>query len=62
MITWTKIDLGKDLGSSQLIKQNINAGKRIFIFDSNHIERPVINTQPQVVIFLLYKQGRATPW
>jgi hypothetical protein len=31
MITRMKIDLGENFGSSQLIKKNINAGKRIFV-------------------------------
>jgi hypothetical protein len=33
MIARSKIDLGKDFGTSQLIKQNINAGQGIFILD-----------------------------
>jgi hypothetical protein len=44
MITRPKIDVGENLGSSQLIKKNINAGKRIFVFDSHRIDRSVVNT------------------
>jgi hypothetical protein len=44
MITGTKVDLGENFGSSQLIKKNINAGKRIFVFDGYRIERFVVNT------------------
>jgi hypothetical protein len=32
MITRTKIDLGENFGSSQLIEKNINVGKRVFVF------------------------------
>jgi hypothetical protein len=44
MITRTKVDLGENFGSSQLIKKNINAGKRIFVLDGYRIKRPVVNT------------------
>jgi hypothetical protein len=32
MIARSKIDLGKDFGTSQLIKEDINAEQKIFIF------------------------------
>jgi hypothetical protein len=41
MITRPKINFGKDLGSSQLIKQHIIAGQGVFIFDGDRIERAV---------------------
>jgi hypothetical protein len=44
MITGTEINLGENFGSSQLIKKNINSGKRIFILDGYRIERPVVHT------------------
>jgi hypothetical protein len=44
VITRTKIDLGENFGSSQLIKKNINSGKRIFVLDGCCIERSVIHT------------------
>jgi hypothetical protein len=44
MITRTKVDLEENFGSSQLIRKNINEGKRIFIFDGHPIERSVVNT------------------
>jgi hypothetical protein len=37
MITRTEIDLRENSGSSQLIKKNINSGKRI---SKNWIQRP----------------------
>jgi hypothetical protein len=42
VITRTKIDLGENFGSSQLIKKNINSGKRIFVSDGHCIERSVV--------------------
>jgi hypothetical protein len=61
VITRTKINLGEDLGSSKLIKKNIDSGKRIFVFDGNCIERSVVNTQPQATIFLFEKECETTP-
>jgi hypothetical protein len=37
MITGTNVDLGENFGSSQLIKKNINSGKRVFVLDGYHI-------------------------
>jgi hypothetical protein len=59
--TRTKIDLGENFGSSQLIKKNIDAGKRIFVLDGYCIERSVVNTQPQTTIFLFDKESGTTP-
>jgi hypothetical protein len=61
MITRTKIDLGENFGSSQLIKKNIDSGKRIFVLDGYCIERSVINTQPQATILLFDKESGTTP-
>jgi hypothetical protein len=44
MITRTMIDLGENFGSSQLIKQNIDSRKRIFVLDGHDIERSAIHT------------------
>jgi hypothetical protein len=44
MITKTKINLGENLDSSQLIKKNIKAGKRVFGFDGHRIKRSIVNT------------------
>jgi hypothetical protein len=44
MITRTKIDLEENFGYSQIIKKNIDSGKRIFVFNGYHIERFVVNT------------------
>jgi hypothetical protein len=57
MIARAKVYLGKYLGSHQLIKQYINAGQWILIFDCHCIERAVINTQSQTLILLLHEQG-----
>jgi hypothetical protein len=61
MITRTKIDLGENFGSSQLIKKNIDSGKRIFVLDGYCIERSVIHTQSQATIFLLDEESGTTP-
>jgi hypothetical protein len=57
MISRSEIDLGKDFGTSQLIKEDINAGLRIFILDCHCIEWMVVNTHPQTTIFLLHKKS-----
>jgi hypothetical protein len=61
MITRTKVDLGENLGSSQLIKKNIYSGMRIFVLDGDCIEWSVIHTHSQATIFLFDEQGGATP-
>jgi hypothetical protein len=61
MVTRTKVDLGENFGSSQLIKKNIDSGKRIFVIDGDCIERSVIHTQPQATIFLFDEQSGTTP-
>jgi hypothetical protein len=44
MITRTKIDFGKDFSTGKLIEKNVDAGQRIFVLDSDGIQRSVINT------------------
>jgi hypothetical protein len=44
MMTGTKVDLGENFGSNQLIKKNINSRKRVFVLDGYRIERSVIDT------------------
>jgi hypothetical protein len=61
MITRTKVNLGEHFGSSQLIKKNIDSGKRIFVLDGDCIERSGIHTHSQATIFLLDKESGATP-
>jgi hypothetical protein len=61
VVARTKVDLREDFGTSQLIKKNINSRKRVFVFDGDCIEWPVIYTHSQDTIFLLNKEGRATP-
>jgi hypothetical protein len=53
MITRTKVDLGENFGSRQLIKKNIDSRIRIFVLDGECIERSVIQTQSQATIFFL---------
>jgi hypothetical protein len=61
MIAQSKIDLGEDFGTSQLIKENINAGQPIFILDCHRIEWTIVNIDPQTTIFLFHKKSRAPP-
>jgi hypothetical protein len=61
VVTRTKIDLGEKFGSSQLIKKNIDSGKRIFVFDGHCIGQSVINTRPQATISLFDKESGRTP-
>jgi hypothetical protein len=53
MITRTKIGHGKDSCTGKLIKRNVDAGQWILVLDSNGIQRPVVNTLPQGLVFLL---------
>jgi hypothetical protein len=57
VVTRTKIDLRENFGSSQLIKKDIDSGKRIFVLDGHCIERSVINTQSQATILFLTKRA-----
>jgi hypothetical protein len=61
VITRTKVNLRKDFGTNQLIKKNIDSGKRVFVLDGDYIEQSVIYTHSQATIFLLDKESRATP-
>jgi hypothetical protein len=61
MIARSKIDLGKDSGTSQLIKEHINAGQRIFILDCHCVEWTIVNTHPQATIFLFSQKERDSP-
>jgi hypothetical protein len=61
MITRMKVNLREDFGSSQLIKKNIDSGKRVFILDGDCIERSVIHTHSQATIFLFDEKSGTTP-
>jgi hypothetical protein len=61
VVTRTKIDLGENFSSSQLIKKDIDSGQRIFVLDGHCIERSIINTQPEVTIFLFDKKSVSHP-
>jgi hypothetical protein len=55
MITRTEIDLGKDSCTGKLIKENIDAGQWVLILDGDGIQRSIVNTEYQGLIFLLHK-------
>jgi hypothetical protein len=61
MITRTKVNLEENFVYSQLIKKNVDSGKRIFVLDGYCIEWSIIHTQPQATIFLLDKESGTTP-
>jgi hypothetical protein len=61
MITRTMVNLREDFGSNQLIKKNIDSGKRVLVLDGDCIGRSIIYTHSQATIFLLDKESRATP-
>jgi hypothetical protein len=61
VVARTKVDLREDLGTSQLIKKNINSGKRVFVFDGDCIEWSIIYAYSQATIFLFDKESRASP-
>jgi hypothetical protein len=43
MISQMKIDIGKDFSTDKLIEKNIDKGQRIFVLDSDGIQRAVVN-------------------
>jgi hypothetical protein len=57
MITRTEVDLRENFGSSQLIKKNIDSGKRIFVLDGDCFERSVIHTHLKLPSFFLTKRA-----
>jgi hypothetical protein len=61
VVARTKVDLREDFDTSQLIKQNINSRKQVFVFDGDCIEWSIIYAHSQATIFLFDKEGRATP-
>jgi hypothetical protein len=61
VVARTKVDLREDFGTSQLVKKNIDSRKRVFVFDGDCIEWSIIYAHSQDTIFLLNKEGRATP-
>jgi len=62
MIARPQINLREYLSLRQLIKQDINVGKRIFVFDGDGIEWTIIHAHAQRLILLLHKDSRTTPW
>ena len=62
MITRVQINFGEHLGTPQLLKEDLNSGKRIFILDCHLIQSAIIHTQPLAFILLLNKQYWGSPW
>jgi hypothetical protein len=61
MISRSKINLGKDFGTRQSIKENVNAGKGICILDYHRIEWMIVDTHPQTTIFLFSQKELGFP-
>jgi hypothetical protein len=61
MLTQMEIDLRKDLCTSKLIKKDVDVGQRVLVLDSDNIQGPIIDIQPQRLIFLLHKQCWIAP-
>jgi hypothetical protein len=60
MVARPQINLGEYLSFGELIKQNIDAWKRVFVLDSNSIKGAIIHTHAQGLV-LLYKDSRTIP-
>ena len=58
IISSPQIDLGEHLGSTELIKQIINSWQRVFVFDCDIIQLPVVHTHTKAAIFLVHKNSR----
>src|ERR1041384_4005716 len=56
-----QIKLGKHLCSMQLLKQIIDVGQRVLVFDGLLVDVAVVLDQPASTIFLLHKKARGTP-
>jgi hypothetical protein len=61
MVTRTKVNLREDFGSSQLMKKNIDSGKRIYVLDVDCIKRSVIHTHSLATIFIFDEKSGTTP-
>ena len=61
MLPRSQINLGEYLSFRQLIKQDINVRKRVFILDGHRIQGTIVHTHAQGLIFLLHKDSRTTP-
>jgi hypothetical protein len=61
MVTRMKVNLGENFSSSQLIKKNIDSGKRVLVLDGHCIERSIIHTHSQATIFLFDEKSGTTP-
>jgi hypothetical protein len=55
MITQTEIDLKKDSCTDKLIKENIDTGQWGLVLDSDSIQRLVVNTLSQGLVFVLHE-------
>src|SRR5581483_10074182 len=61
MVSGSKIDFGEVCRSLQLIKQIVNARKRITVLNSNLVQLPVIDAHAKRSIFLFDEQHGGSP-
>src|SRR3954468_11377425 len=54
-----QVKLGKHLCSMKLVKQIIDVGQRVLVFDGLFVDTAIILDQPASTIFLLHKKTRA---
>ena len=52
MVSRTKINLGKDGSTSELIQKVINSGQRILVLNGDLIKLTIINAQAHSTVFL----------
>jgi hypothetical protein len=57
VVTRTKIDLGENFGSSQLIEKNIDSGKRIFVLDGTALSGRLSTHNLKLPSFFLTKRA-----
>jgi hypothetical protein len=60
VITTPEVQGSEELGTMKSVQQLIDAGKRVFVRDSERVELPVVNTHPETSIFLANKEDGST--
>jgi hypothetical protein len=62
MVTRPKVNLREYTCTMELIKQIVDPGQWILVFDSDFIESMIVNTHPLCAFFLRDKNDRDSPW
>src|ERR1043165_204947 len=61
VITGPHINLRIVAGALELVKEIINASKRITILDGHFVQLTIVNTHAKTSVLLLHKQNRSSP-